>query len=55
MIIPNGVSFGEKVFKDFIVYENNYEKTMTLYIMLPKMSAYRRGFDETKYVFFDKR
>ena len=55
MIIPNGISFDEKVFKDFIVYEKDYEKTMTLCIILPKMSAYRRGFDETKYVFFDKR
>ena len=36
-------------------YENDDEKLMPLCIMLPKMSAYGRDFDETKYVFFDKR
>ena len=28
------------------------KKVRPLYIMLPKLSAYRRDFDETKYVFY---
>ena len=41
-------------FKYFIGYENNDKTIMPLCKMLPKMSAYRRDFDETKYVFFHK-
>lgn len=42
----------EKCFKCFIGYDDG-KKTRVLSVMLPKMSAYRRDFDETKiYVFF---
>ena len=33
-------------------YENDYEKIILLCIILQKMSAYRRDFDETKYMSF---
>ena len=38
-------------------YEENHEEIMPSCIMLLKMSACRRNFDETKYMvfFFDKR
>ena len=51
-VIPNKVLFGKNAFKYFIGYENDDEKLMLLCIMLPKMSAYKRNFDETKYMFF---
>ena len=42
---------GKKNFKYFIVYKDT-KKIRPVYMFLPKMSAYRRVFDETKYVFF---
>ena len=48
----NRVAFGKKGFKCFIGYEDNSEKSMPLCIMLPKISAYRRSFEETKYMCF---
>ena len=42
------ISFGKKGFKYFIGYKDA-EKIRTLSIFLPKMSACRRDFDETKY------
>ena len=53
IVVSNKVSFGKKGFKYFIGYKD--AKIRPLCIFLPKMSAYRRDFDETKYVFFDKR
>ena len=44
------VSFGKKGFKYFIVYKD--PKIRHLSISLPKMSTYRREFDETKYMSF---
>ena len=32
--------------------ENCYEKVIPLCIILPKMSARRRNFEETKYLYF---
>ena len=52
VIVSNKVAFGKKAFKYFIRYKNDYEKVMPLRIMLPKRSAYRRDFDETKYMSF---
>ena len=49
VIVSNKVAFGKKY---FIRYKNDYEKVMPLRIMLPKRSAYRRDFDETKYMSF---
>ena len=50
-IVYNKVSFGKKGFKYVIDYKDS-KKTKPLYIFLPKMSAYRKDFDETKYVSF---
>ena len=49
IVVSNKVSFGEKGFKYFIGYKD--AKIRLLYIFPPKMSAYRRDFDETKYMF----
>ena len=42
----------KKDLKDFIGYIYDDEKVMSLFIMLPKMSAYRKDFDGTKYMSF---
>ena len=44
--------FGKKCFKYFVGYEDDSQKIMFLCIMLPKVNAYRRGFEETKYMSF---
>ena len=50
--ISNRVCFGKKGFKYFVGYENDYERVMALYIMVSKLSGYRRNIDETKYMCF---
>ena len=45
------VSFGKKGFKYFIGYKDA-KKIKPLCIFLPKVSAYRKYFDETKYMSF---
>ena len=45
------MSFGKKVFKDFIGYKDA-KKIRPLSIFLPKISGYRKDFDETKYISF---
>ena len=47
--MPNRVPFVEKDVKYFTGYEEG-EKVRFLCIMLPKMSPYRRDFDETDYI-----
>ena len=54
IVVSNKISFGKKAFKHFIGYKDG-KKIKPLCIFLPKMSAYRKDFDETRYVFFDKR
>ena len=54
IMVSNKVSFCKKGFKYFIGYKNG-KKVRPLCILLPKMSVYRRDFNEPKYVFFDKR
>ena len=49
IVVCNMLSFGKKD-KYFIGYKDDSEKIMPLFIMLPKMSAYRRDFDATKYI-----
>ena len=49
--MPNQVSFGKKEFKYFIGYEDA-ENIKPLCIFLPKMTAYRKDFDETKHIYF---
>ena len=54
LTVFNKVSFGKKGFNNFIGYRDN-EKVKPLCIMLPKVSGYTQKFNETIYVFFDKR
>ena len=51
VIVSNKVSFGENGFKYFIGYKDD-NKIRPLCIYLPKMSAYRKNFNETKYMSF---
>ena len=51
LIVPKKVSFGKKGFKCFIGYKDN-EKVKSLCIMFPKMSGYKKKFNETKYMSF---
>ena len=51
IVVYNKVSFGKKGFKYFIGYKDP-KRVRPLCIFLPKMSAYRRDFDETKYIYF---
>ena len=51
ILVSSKVSFGKKGFKHFTGYKNG-KKVRPLWVMLPKMSAYRRYFDEAKYKSF---
>ena len=51
IVVSNKVSFGKKGFKYFIGYKDA-RKIKPLCIFLPKMSAYRKDFNETKYLSF---
>ena len=51
MVVLDKISFGKKDFKNFINYKTG-KKFRTLCILLLKMSAYRRDFDETEYMSF---
>ena len=51
ILVSNEVSFGKKGFKYFISYKDA-KKIRPVCIFLIKVSAYRRYFDETKYVSF---
>ena len=51
MVVLDKISFGKKDFKNFISYKTG-KKFRTLCILLLKMSAYRRDFDETEYMSF---
>ena len=51
IVVSNKASLGTKGFKYFIGYKDT-KKIIPLYIFLPKMSAYRKDFSETKYVSF---
>ena len=51
IVVSNKVSFGEKDFKYFFHYKDA-KKIKPLCTFLPKMSAYRRDFNETKYMPF---
>ena len=53
IVVSNSISSDKKGFSYSIGYEDG-KKVRPLCIMLPKMSAYKRDFDETKFVFFDK-
>ena len=49
--MPNKVSFSKKWFIYFVSYKDA-KKIKRLCIFLSNMSAYRKGFDETKYISF---
>ena len=51
IVVSNKSLFRKKGFKHFIGYSDSKE-IRPLCIFLPKMSAYRRDFDETKYMSF---
>ena len=48
----NKILFSKIGFKYFTEYEDGSEKKMLLCIILPKMRAYGKKFDETKYMYF---
>ena len=52
IVVSTKFPFSKKGFKYFIGYENYYEEIMSLCILLPKLSGYKRHFDETKYMSF---
>ena len=51
IVISNKVLFGKKGFKH-VIDQKDAKTTRPLCVMLPKMSACRRDFDETKYMSF---
>ena len=51
IVVSNKVSYDKKGFEHFIVYKYA-KKIRPLCIFLPEMSAYKRDFNETKYVSF---
>ena len=51
MVVSNKASFGKKRFNYSIGYRDA-KKIRPLGIFLPEINAYRRDFDETKYMFF---
>ena len=51
IVVSSKVSFSEKDFKYFIGYKDA-KKIRPLCTFITKMSAYRRNFDETKYMSF---
>ena len=51
IVVYDKVSFGKKVFRYFIGCKDP-KRIRPSCMLLPKMSAYRRDFDETKYISF---
>ena len=51
ILVSNKVAFDKKSYKCFICYKDD-KNVRVLCVLLPKMSAYRRGFAETKYMSF---
>ena len=51
IVVSNKAFFGKKGFKHFISYKYS-KKIRLLCIFLPKVCAYRKEFDETKYMPF---
>ena len=51
IVVSNMVHFGKKGFKYFICYKDS-KKVRSLCVILPRMSSYRRDFDETRYLSF---
>ena len=51
ILVCKTFSFGEKGFTYFIGYKDG-KKVKPLCVIIPKISTYRRDFDETKYMSF---
>ena len=51
LVVSRKFPFGKKGFKYYFGYKDA-KKVRPLCVMLPKMSAYSRDFDEIKYMFF---
>ena len=51
LVVSRKFLFGEKGFKYYFGYKDA-KKVRPLCVMLPKMGAYSRDFDEIKYIFF---
>ena len=51
IVVSNKVLFGKKGLKYSIGYKDG-KKCRSLFVMLPKISVYRRNFEETKYMSF---
>ena len=51
IVVSNKASFGKKRFKYFIG-NKNVSKIRSLCVFVPKTSAYKQDFDETKYCRF---
>ena len=51
IVVSNKISVGKNDFKYFTGYKDT-KKVRPLHIFLPKMSAYRKGFDKTKCMSF---
>ena len=51
IVVSNMVNFGKKGLTYFVGYKDG-KYVRPLWVMLPKMSTYRRDFDETKYMSF---
>ena len=52
VVITNMVSFGKKKEFAYFIGDKDAKKTRPLCIFLSKMTAYRKDFDETKYLSF---
>ena len=52
VVITNMVSFGRKKEFAYFLVNKDAKKSRPLCIFLPKMTAYRKDFDETKYLSF---
>ena len=52
IVVSNKFPFGKNGFIYFIGYKNYYEKVMPFCILFPKMTGYRKNFDETKCIRF---
>ena len=52
IVVSNKFPFGKNGFRYFIGYKNYYEKVMSFCILFPKMTGYRKHFDETKCIRF---
>ena len=54
IVVCNKISFSKKSFKYFVGYKDG-KKIRSSCIFLPKMSVYRRNFDDTKYIYIFKK